>query len=255
VRSTAVTSEASQIAGITIRTAANRSPVRLGSPSTRTGTEVRRRALGWFRAIREQEDFWRSCIACLSFVGDDLSQWRAYGRPRGFSIGFDTTQIRSLCVQAPEFDKPTLRYVAYDETRQANTIAITFNTVINNLTVRPTGDQLRAAALDLVNAVLLLAPALKHPAFSSEQEVRLHVYREVNATNGLLFRAGAMGIVPYLEIDLKDPGTNEMILMREVIVGPQQNELEYRRSVKQFLTHNGLSNVEVRLSKVPLRPS
>ena len=108
--------------------------------------------------------------------------------------------------------------------------------------------------MTFVNAALVLAPALKHPAFSSEREIRLHVYREANATDGLLFRPGAMGIVPYLNIDLKDPGTNEMTLIREVIIGPQPNELESQRSVKQFLAYHGLHDVEVRLSKVPLRP-
>ena len=221
---------------------------------TGMGTEVRRRALGWFQDIRTREEFWRSYIACLSFVGDDLSQWRAYGRPRGFSVGFDAAQLRSLCAQSPEFDKSTFRHVEYDEKQQGRTIAITFNTAVYGLPATPTGDQLQAAAVAFVNAALVLAPALKHPAFSSEREMRIHVYRQANATDGLLFRPGAMGIVPYVEIDLKDPGTNEMTLIREVIVGPQPNELESQRSVKQFLAHHRLHDVEVRLSKVPLRP-
>jgi Protein of unknown function (DUF2971) len=220
---------------------------------TDTGAEVRRRALGLIQSIRDQQEFWPSYIACLSSIGDDLSQWRAYGRPRGFSIGFDTAQLRGLCADSPEFDKPTFRYVEYDERRQAGTIAIIFNTPVNALPAAPTGDQLQAAALAFMNAALALAPALKHPAFSSEREIRLHVYRQASATDGLLFRPGAMGIVPYVEIDLKDPGTNKMTLIREVIIGPQSNELESQRSVKQFLAHHGLHDVEVQLSKVPLR--
>jgi hypothetical protein len=222
--------------------------------TTSTGTEVRRRALGWFQDIRTRGEFWQSYIACLSFNGDDLSQWRAYGRPRGFSVGFDAAQLRSLCALSPEFDKPTFRIVAYDGEWQAGVIKITFNTAVDGLPETPTGDQLQAAAVGFVNGALVLAPALKHPAFSSEREVRLHVYREANATDGLLFRPGTMGIVPYVNIDLKDPATNEMTLIREVIIGPQPNELESQRSVKQFLAHHGLHDVEVRLSKVPLRP-
>lgn len=99
----------------------------------------------------------------------------------------------------------------------------------------------------------MLAPALKHPAFSSEREVRLHVFRDAADSDGLHFHAGAMGIVPYIKIDLKDSGTNEMTLIREIIVGPQPNELESQRSVKQFLAVYGLKDVEVRPSKVPLR--
>jgi hypothetical protein len=219
-----------------------------------TGAEVRRRVQDLFQDIRQQEEFLRSYIACLSFVGDDLSQWRAYGRPRGYSIGFDTAKLRSLCAVSPEFNKPTFRYVEYSEAQQAGTIAIMFNTAVNALPAAPTGDQLTAAAAGFVNWALMFAPALKHPAFSSEREVRLHVYRQTDATDGLLFRTGAMGIIPYVEIDLRDPGADEMTLIREVVIGPQSNELESRRSVMQFLAYHGLRDVEVRLSKVPLRP-
>lgn len=76
--------------------------------------EIRSRALSLLRTIRVQEDFSRSYIACLSIDGDDLSQWRAYGRPRGFSIGFDTAALRRLCSLVPATGKPTFRYVSYD---------------------------------------------------------------------------------------------------------------------------------------------
>lgn len=81
--------------------------------------EVRRRALDWIKNVRKrEEEFLRSYIACLSADGDDLSQWRAYGRPRGFSIGFDTAQLRSLCSPTPKLNEPTLRYVIYDDRKQ-----------------------------------------------------------------------------------------------------------------------------------------
>jgi len=82
--------------------------------------EIRGRALTLLRAIRDDGDFSRSYIACLSADGDDLSQWRAYGRPRGFSIGFDTAKLRSLCSLTPVPDKPTFRYVTYDPKQQDN---------------------------------------------------------------------------------------------------------------------------------------
>jgi hypothetical protein len=221
---------------------------------TDASAQVRRRALRCLGDIRKREEFWGSYIACLTFIGDDLSQWRAYGRSRGFSVGFDTAQLRSLCAMSPEFDKPTFRYVEYDETQQAGVIAIQFNTAVDSLSEMPSEDQLQAAAVAFVNGARVLAPALKHSAFSSEREVRLHVFRQGDTTDGLLFRPTSMGIVPYVLIDLKDPGTAKMALIREVIIGPQPNELESQRSIKQFLTHHGLHDVEVRLSKVPLRP-
>jgi hypothetical protein len=225
--------------------------IALDSPAA---ADTRHRALALLDGIRQQEDLWRSYIACLSFVGDDLSQWRAYGSPRGFSIGFDTAKLRSLCPLTPELGRPTFRYVTYDETQQANNIAIQFNTATDQLSAAPVDDELDAAALSFIASALELVPAFKHAAFSSEQEVRLHVYRAADVSDGLLFRPGAMGLVPYVEVDLKDPGTNTTSAIREVIIGPQSNELESQRSVKQFLAYQGLSDVEVRLSRVPLRP-
>jgi hypothetical protein len=223
--------------------------------TTGTSNEVRNRTLGLLRGIRTHEEFWHSYITCLSFLGDDLSQWRAYGRPRGFSIGFDAAQLRGLCASSPELGKPTFRRVEYDETQQTRVISIMFNIAVASLSEAATGEQLQDAAAGLLNAALILAPALKHPAFSSEREVRLHIFRETNSTTGVLFRPSAMGIVPYVNIDFKASGADMMTLIREVIVGPQANELESQRSVRQFLAHHGLRDVEVRLSKIPLRPA
>lgn len=223
-------------------------------PGSGAAGNARDRAQSLLETIKRQEGFWRSYIACLSFVGDDLSQWRAYGRPRGFSIGFDTAKLRAVCSLVPELGKPTFRYVTYDEVEQGNGIKMRFNSAVDRLPVAPTEDELRTVIFAFVTGALQLAPAFKHPAFKNEREVRLHVYRSADATDGLRFRPGALGIVPYVEIDLKDPGTKQMTLIREVIIGPQPNELESQRSVKRFLAHHGLQHVEVRLSRVPLRP-
>jgi len=215
--------------------------------------EVRRRALDWIKNVRMGEEFLRSYIACLSADGDDLSQWRAYGRPRGFSIGFDTAQLRSLCSPSPKLNEPTLRYVMYDGRKQEELISFQFNQAVYGLPVRPTDEQLQAAAANFAYEVFVLAPAMKHHSFSSEQEARLHVYRQADDTGGLDFRPGAMGLVPFVPIDLRNPETGEMTLVREVIIGPQSNERESQLSVKQFFAHHGMGDVKVLLSKVPLR--
>jgi hypothetical protein len=64
------------------------------APASSSGTDVRGKAVDLIRRVRSQEEFLRSYIACLSKEGDQLSQWRAYGRPRGFSIGFDRVSLR-----------------------------------------------------------------------------------------------------------------------------------------------------------------
>lgn len=142
------------------------------------------------------------------------------------------------------------------EGQQDGLISILLNTAIDGLSSTPTDKELQIALFKFVDAALQAAPAFKHSAFSGEQEVRLHVFRPAaDATDSLLFRRGTMGIVPYVEIDLRDPGTDEISAIRKVIIGPQANERESRRAVKQLLARHKITGVDVRLSKVPLRTS
>lgn len=223
-------------------------------PGPKTG--VRTKVLRLLHSFGDQEDTPRSYIACLSKVDDDLSQWRAYGGARGFSIGFDVARLRHLCSLTADFGKPTYREAAYDETLQHRTVSVGFNTAVEGLSGASTDDELHQAAVSFISFVLQLSPAFKHPAFESEREIRLHVFHPptADATSALHFRTGAMGIVPYIEIDLREPGTDEMPVIREVVIGPQANERESQRAVRQLLVRCGLPDVDVRLSKVPLRP-
>jgi hypothetical protein len=63
-----------------------------------------------------------------------------------------------------------------------------------------------------------------------------------------------MGLTPYLEIGLKDPPSDRMTAVREIIVGPQPNQDEALRAVRRLLARNELQDVEVKSSTIPLRP-
>lgn len=219
-------------------------------------SEVCRKAADLIRSVRDQNDLLRSYIACLSKEGDQLSQWRAYGRPRGFSIGFDRVSLRRLYPLVPQLNQPIYRDVSYDETEQDNNIAIRLNTALERLPTTPSGGDLDQAASAFVMDALLLVPAFKDPAFEEEREVRLQIFHlpSSGANDLLCFRNGAMGLTPYVEVDLRDPGTDQMTVLREVIVGPQPNQKEAQRAVKQLLGCYGMESVEVRPSKIPLRP-
>ena len=63
-----------------------------------------------------------------------------------------------------------------------------------------------------------------------------------------------MGLTPYLEIGLKDPPSDWMTAVREIIVSPQPNQDEALRAVRRLLARNELQDVEVKSSTIPLRP-
>ena len=224
-------------------------------PAPGTESEVYSKTAGLIAGLEDPDDVVRSYIACLSKKGDQLSQWRAYGRPRGFSIGFDRQQLRSFRPLGPQLGKPIYRNVAYERTTQDNMVTGLFRTRVNLLPAHPTDGDLDGAAWIFVLEALLLVPAFKHRAFKEEKEVRLQIFHDPKAgiPDDLKFRAGAMGVVPYVEIPLQDPVTDKMTVIREVIVGPQPNQTESERAVRQLLARCGIEGVEVRPSKIPLR--
>ena len=208
--------------------------------------------------LHGQDDPVESYIACLSKHGDQLSQWRAYGRPRGFSIGFDSEVLRGLCPLNLTFDQPSLREVCYDPRVQDGMVIDHFRFIRGRL--GSSGDpglaQPAAVGNIFMREAVLLAPAFKHPAFAEEAEVRLQLFHDPasGVSPNLKFRNGAMGLTPYLEIDLKDPEARRMTAIREIIVGLQPNQGEALRAVRQLLGRNGIQDVEIKLSVVPLRP-
>jgi len=142
--------------------------------------------------------------ACLSKHGDQLSQWRAYGRPRGFSIGFDSEVLRGLCPLNLTFDQPSVREVCYDPAVQDGTIIDRFRFVRAQLASsgRPELAQPDLVGNIFMREAILLAPAFKDPAFAEEAEVRLQIFHDPTSgvSHDLKFRNGAMGLTPYLEI-------------------------------------------------------
>lgn len=85
----------------------------------RAKAAVRQEVIKQLADLEYEDEVTQSYIACLSKRGDDLSQWRAYGQPRGYSIGFDNKTLRRIC--SLEFDQPSYRVVEYDKKIQDGT--------------------------------------------------------------------------------------------------------------------------------------
>lgn len=188
-----------------------------------------------------------SHIACLSRHGDQLSQWRAYCRDGGFSIGFDLDAVRRTTSAAGSI-APTIREVSYEPAQQKFLLDHIFQRV-----VAIEGRKDRERALDFVVQAVMLAPAFKHAGFSEEAEVRLHVFlSEQELTKHVQFRATQLGVVPYLPVPLgQETGR---LPLREVVVGPSPNQAESEMAVRQLLARYGYGDeVAVRRSAVPLR--
>jgi Protein of unknown function (DUF2971) len=192
-------------------------------------------------------------IACLSENGDQLSQWRSYGYGRGFSIGFDSVALQELF--PPDVSGGALiRKVIYDASLQQRMLSDIYHAAENKLSQQT--DVVVGAASGFLIESEMLASSFKHPAFVEEAEVRISVIRlphDGKPAPDVNFRESALGITPYVEVPPNGPGEGLISAIREVRIGPQPHKLEVQRAVGQFFAANGLSDVEIVFSNVPLR--
>ncbi|HUY44963.1 MAG TPA: DUF2971 domain-containing protein [Streptosporangiaceae bacterium] len=196
----------------------------------------------------------RSYISCLSEKGDDLSQWRAYGGGTGVSVGFARVALEEVGQSLPSPLTFTLRKVAYRPALQETLLDPHYIPIASALPNPASSTVLQTEAIRFLIGALNLVPALKHPAFEDEAEFRVHVFLDPKNTPGVLsFRNSAMGVTPYIKVPLCREGEDQITSMRRIYVGPQRHPNESRLAIRQLLDANGLNDVEIEISKVPLR--
>jgi hypothetical protein len=106
----------------------------------------------------------------------------------------------------------------------------------------------------LLKEALNLAPALKNSAFEDEAEFRLHLFLSPDKDLAhVKFRESEVGVTPYVEIPLCEPGGSQIAVIKEIVIGPQRHPNESRRAIRMLLDANGLTGVGIRISEIPLR--
>lgn len=229
-------------------------------PQSEPETKILEATLKAIYGIRDREDFVDSYISCFSEKCDLLSQWRAYGRDKGFSIGFDRDAINELARAIPVISStgslPATRKVAYTEAEHDLMLESHYHREITSrlstTRLSTTTATYEAVAGTFLFWAIVTAPSIKCDAFQEEAEIRLHFFVN-NSTHEVKFRDSAMGVTPYIEMSLCKSAGGPITAIREVIVGPQRHSAEARRAVQALLARNGLADVEVKESAVPLR--
>lgn len=205
------------------------------------------------------------CLAlasCFSRKGDVLSQWRAYAQNgMGFSVGFKAKDLIKLPV------RPLV--VEYEQAKQVQEVKATALAIHE---VEASESERRAQ--DFVRVCSTLSfdlAALKNPAFSEEQEVRLvHLltfhFGSANSRLRLVDPGGTKsggtaepqsvqfhlsGETPVAHIDLDFTNGGEAAPIHEVIIGPRNRSSPLAISI--FLETLEISGVRVSRSDVPFR--
>ena len=189
--------------------------------------------------VSEARRCWLDEVFVASFCEepDLLSQWRGYATG-GFAIGFAAERLAALN-DGP--GRPRLVQVDYGAEAGRRRLRRLFEDVADRA---PGSHDERER---LARTVLLPEMArVKEPSFSEEKEWRLLVIEE--RPERILFRIGASGVVPYVEVAMPEPTP-----VREIVIGPAPDQLLHRRGVEQLLARRGYDGVAIRDSESSLR--
>jgi hypothetical protein len=177
--------------------------------------------------------------ACFCGDGNLLSQWRAYGKEGGLSVGFDRhllgTSEEPGMLMSVIYEPDEQRDVARDA---VGIIAETSSKLSED--VDRTAYWIAAAAGFMTTFVA----RCKSAEFSEEREWRLIRYekREVQ------FRTTPRMVVPYVALPFSPD------VVRELVLGPTlANPAVVERSFRMFLNSAGFEHVKIRHSGIPLR--
>ena len=196
----------------------------------------------------------RICIASFSGDDDSLSQWRAYGP---IAVGFP---VRSLSLHV---DQGRLQPVDYDLTSQKKLVEIYVHHLVSTFQADLQGNRLERIphVYHKLDLLVELAVFFKDPAFRAENEYRLTYIDlpEIFESMGIKsparsFRAVRGRLVPYVpstQVRLSEH-RDFPLEISEVVLGPETDDL-LEQGVREFLDENGLKQVQVRRSRVPLR--
>jgi hypothetical protein len=197
-------------------------------------------------------------VAALSANGDELSQWRAYGRPGpGFALGIDTSALaealreQSVSLVRCEYD----RKVQEDIARTAIFRALSYP-LGTMLDLRDGWTPRDYRMGPLMKAILETAPRFKHPSFHVEQEWRLVLGpSSFEPRRPKLYRSGRACLVPYVEISLSQQGG--IAPFSSLVVGPTpERELALSSATRFMADHSRWKRRGrncVRLSETPYR--
>ncbi len=185
-------------------------------------------------------------VTCFCTKDDLLGQWRGYGNGGfGYAVGFDTERLNYPC------NGFELRKVIYSKEKQKQiineileTVMISLKKMTNTMNIDSAESIIETHAHIFEEEVAKYSAFFKHSTFSDEDEWRL-IYLPAEET--IKYRAGHLGIIPYIEIDLPD-GKSNVVSIR---IGPTVQPELARKALDMLAT--GYQHIEILSSVIPLR--
>jgi hypothetical protein len=202
---------------------------------------------GFYGAVLEGLDAVKDMtlfVGSFSENSDLLSQWRAYTpNGTGFSVGYKYSYLKSLAdSQGFSIVKCSYRESEHD------TI---LNELINIAGEAVIDGNFEKAVTAFFVGLFHVAPALKHPSFSEEQEWRLFSNIISLGDPATRFRAGKSMLIPYVEFKLAD--STDKMSVSQIFVGPTPHRDQSISSLTFLLLAHGINDCAIVASLTPYR--
>lgn len=208
-------------------------------------------------------------VCSLSKTENELSQWRAYCRGGGFSIGFPHQGLVDA-IQDQHFE---LKECVYDDSEQQKIINDLIDSQVMPYIKNPeqfsrvpctkqmVSDIVCGGSTKFVWELYSTCSTLKHPSFEREEEWRLvfdHKYafeKDENENNKIKpeFRTKDGLIIPYICIKL--PENKDFWRQVRIIIGPTKYEKELKGSLHTLFRKYHTTEISITQSKIPVRES
>lgn len=206
-------------------------------------------------AMGEGSSFLRIYGISFSERADDLSQWRGYGAGSGVALGFCLNGCsRRFRLLKVDYSRPS-------QCALLRTVIEQYVEHCQQLIAQASPPQRESIRHLMIQAfcsrILEMLLRFKAPFWESETEWRVvevgfpfdYNNRDIN------FRQGAVGLTPYLEINLDDDDSPYLwsMSLRELFLGPSVSTDMSEYAWKLFLRRNNYHECQVIRSLVPLR--
>jgi hypothetical protein len=194
------------------------------------------------------------CVCSFSEDRDSLSQWRAYGGPSGFALGFPSEVLNTITEKRQWFLVPCIYYRAAQR-RLARALV---EEVLEENLIETSNEEERVFKSMGGNLLAYLnryAPILKDESFKEEREWRI-ISRPLSSQR-LDYREGRSLIVPYCKLPLCDEGAS--VRLHEIVIGPTPDAQRSKISLTSFVQNQKVTmlwwedNINIMFSKVPYR--
>jgi hypothetical protein len=259
------------------RLACDRLRNRIAAESSAEVTAMLELALSYFASRADPHVY----VACFSFEGDDLTQWRAYGDfDAPVAIEFEHSPLMFGYTSEGLLDR--ILYDAQDQLWVFDRLLAAYADAYRDDVRDPIPMKRRGPALTLEEESEMVAGSLYHalwhyivtckdPSFSSEREVRFiytaHDYSQGESSPSWRpqhpaprFRERAGRVIPYLTSanlqfsNMERIREAELLPIRSVRIGPTAEPALIQRGIRHLLDTYGHGDATVTESTSPFRP-